>query len=81
MQYEYIFLISGLDINLCLRGLQNLSDFLERATTADTEEKIQEACATKMQAYKANIKDFVKNGVRSAMFHSFTHNSHYTEIS
>ncbi|XP_067651778.1 uncharacterized protein [Haliotis asinina] len=59
---------TGLDVNIGIKGIMTLPNFLSMVPTAMTEHSIMKAMMYKSRQADQVCKDFVKNGLRDYMF-------------
>ena len=60
--------ISGLDVNIGIKGLMSLEPFIDKISLADTEHSIMAALIYKMEHSDKVSKDLLKHGLKEYIF-------------
>ena len=63
-----LFFLSGLDINLSVKGLTSLDKFIHLAAGARVEKDILDTLTFKFHHHTRVCSDFIKNGMMENMF-------------
>ncbi|KAI0217109.1 hypothetical protein LSAT2_030982 [Lamellibrachia satsuma] len=59
---------SGMNINLALKGLQSLGQFIRLAASAQTEKAIDNALLFKFNHARINVDEYLRSGLRETMY-------------
>ncbi len=60
--------MTGQEINLAMKGLLTLENFVRMATAAESKRSIIQALTYKINHAKAIAQEYIKNGLRQNMY-------------
>lgn len=64
----FLPLLTGMNINLCLRRLQSLSNFIKSAASAQTESSILQTLKKRHNHIRYVQQDFIRHGLKRTIF-------------